>query len=102
MQLGVCGHSSYIPSLVVDLVSKSGCIHNCQGDTSALLIKLQLCATCQNSIVCIGGVSMFRTNGDGLDLDTLFDVGAIGVICLLMAEDALSAEGVDEGCSAWR
>lgn len=45
---------------------------------------------------------MFRTNGDGLDLDTLFDVGAIGVICLLMAEDALSAEGVDEGCSAWR
>jgi hypothetical protein len=43
---------------------------------------------------------MIRTNGDGLDLDAILDVGTIGIVRLLVRQDALAAEGVDEGGSA--
>jgi len=41
-----------------------------------------------------------HTNGDRLDADTLFDVGAARVVDLLVCEDGLAAEGVYEGGSA--
>lgn len=41
-----------------------------------------------------------RTDGQGLDLDTLLDMGRVRVIAVLMSEDGLVAEGVDEGGSA--
>lgn len=43
-----------------------------------------------------------RTNSDGLDLDTILNVGRVGVVALLVSEDTLIAEGVDEGSSACR
>lgn len=38
-----------------------------------------------------------RTDGDGLDLDTLLDMGGVGVVRLLVRQDALAAQCVDEG-----
>jgi len=38
-----------------------------------------------------------HTDGDGLNLDALLDVGGGGVIGFLVGEDALAAERVDEG-----
>jgi hypothetical protein len=67
-------------SFVVNLVAESGGIDNGQGDTSALLIKLQL-------------------NSDGLDLDTLLN-GRVGrIIGILVLQNTLAAESVDE-CSS--
>jgi hypothetical protein len=42
-----------------------------------------------------------RTNRDRLDLDAFLDVRGIGVVGLLVGENALSAKGVDKGGSAW-
>ena len=41
------------------------------------------------------------TDGDGLNLDALLNVGVCRVIRVLMGEDALAAKGVDEGRSAY-
>lgn len=38
-----------------------------------------------------------RTDSDGLDLDTLLDMGAVGVVGFLVAEHGLTAQRVDEG-----
>ena len=38
-----------------------------------------------------------RTDSDGLDLNTLLDMGAVGVIRLLVRQNALAAQCVDEG-----
>lgn len=39
----------------------------------------------------------YRTDCDGLDLDTVFDVGIMGVIRILVLENVLAAKGVDKG-----
>lgn len=41
-----------------------------------------------------------RTNGVGLDLDTILNVGASRVVGVLVSEDGLAAQRVDEGSSA--
>lgn len=46
-------------------------------------------------------VVLIRTNGHGLDLDAVLDMGAVGVIGVLVADHRLSAESVDEGGPAW-
>lgn len=43
-----------------------------------------------------------HTNGVGLDLDTILNVGAGRVVGVLMSEDGLAAQRVDEGSSACR
>lgn len=43
---------------------------------------------------------MSHTNGVGLDLDAIFNMGLAGVIGILVDKDGLSAESVDEGSSA--
>ena len=45
---------------------------------------------------------MLRTNGDGLDLDTILNVSIGGIVGILMREHILVAECVDEGGSACR
>ena len=45
---------------------------------------------------------MKRTNCDGLDLDTLLDVGGRGIIGVLVGKNFFAAEGVDEGGTAWK
>jgi hypothetical protein len=42
-----------------------------------------------------------RTDGDGPDLNALLVVSAVGIVRLLVVQDALSAESVDEGGPAW-
>ena len=43
-----------------------------------------------------------RTNCDGLNLDTLLDVGSAGVVRLLVLKNWLATEGVDEcGATCW-
>jgi hypothetical protein len=45
-----------------------------------------------------------RTDGDGLDLDALLDMGCVGIIRILVLEDLLPAQRVHEGgpaCVAW-
>jgi len=42
-----------------------------------------------------------HTDGDGLDLDALLDVGSAGVVRLLVAEHGLAAEGIDKGGPAY-
>ena len=37
-----------------------------------------------------------RTNGDGLDLDTILDMGIARVIGILVLQDALAAQGIDK------
>lgn len=44
---------------------------------------------------------LIRTNCHGLDLDAVLDMGAVGVIGVLVADHRLSAESVDEGGPAW-
>lgn len=41
-----------------------------------------------------------RTDGDGLDLDTVLDRRAVGVVRLLVAQHTLAAESVDKGRSS--
>ncbi len=43
-----------------------------------------------------------RTDGDGLNLDALLNMGGGSVVGLLVAEDGLAAESVDEGGATWR
>jgi hypothetical protein len=69
------------PSLVVDLVAKARGVDNGQGDTSTLLVQLQF-------------------DGDGLDLNTILDVGIASFISILMFQNTFTAEGVDECCPA--
>lgn len=45
-------------------------------------------------------VAAIRTNGVGLDLHTVLNVGAGRVVGFLVSEDGLSAQSVDEGGSA--
>ncbi len=39
----------------------------------------------------------YRTDGDGLNLDAVFDVSIVGIIGILVLENVLAAEGVDKG-----
>lgn len=92
-----------VPGLVVDLVTKTRGINNGERDPRALLIKLELCTASQSSVVLYGAkVVLIRTNCHGLDLDAVLDVGAVGVIRVLVADHRLSAESVDEGGPAWK
>jgi hypothetical protein len=75
-QSGVQGEGE--PGLVVNLVAESRSIDYCEGDAGAFFIEL---------------------NGDGLDFDAILDVGHGGVVRVLVVEDALAAEGIDEGCA---
>lgn len=68
------------PSLVVDLVTETRGINNGERDAGSLLIKLELCITGQTSIGDLWTVMVNRTNGHGLDLDALLDVGGSGII----------------------
>jgi hypothetical protein len=43
-----------------------------------------------------------HTNSDWLNPDTLLDVRALWVIGIFALEDSLSAQGIDEGGTAWR
>lgn len=52
-------------------------------------------------IVC-RWLKKLRTNGDGLNLDTILNVSIGGIVGILMREHILVAECVDEGGSAWR
>lgn len=90
------------PGLVVNLVTKTWSVHDGQRDTGSLLIKLEL-YSCSQKISCIniGSISALRTNGVGLDLDSILDVGAGRVVGFLVAEHAFPAKGVDEGSSAY-
>lgn len=40
---------------------------------------------------------LYRTDCDGFDLDTVFDVGIVGIIRILVLENVLAAKGVDKG-----
>lgn len=42
-----------------------------------------------------------RTDSNRLDLDALLDVSAVGVVGILVAENGLTAQGVDEGCPTY-
>ncbi len=42
-----------------------------------------------------------RTDGDGLDLDAVLDMGGIRVVGFLVRQDSLTAEGVHKGGPAW-
>lgn len=92
-QSGVQGEVE--PGLVVNLVAESRRVDYCQADAGAFLVELwaQSAPFRQRTL---------RTNGDGLDFDAILDVGHGGVVGVLVVEDALAAEGVDEGCAAWR
>lgn len=91
-----------VPGLVVDLVTETRGINNGEGDPRALLIKLELCTASQLSVVLYGvEVVLIRTDCHGLDLDAVLDMGAVGVIGVLVADNRLAAESVDEGGSAW-
>lgn len=99
------GSSRVVPGLVVDLVTKTRGINNGEGDSRALLVKLELCTASQSTFVLLGiEVLLIRTNGHGLDLDALLDMGAVGVVGVLVADHRLSTESVDKGgpaCEAW-
>lgn len=91
-----------VPGLVVDLVTKTRGINNGKGDPRALLVKLELCRAGQLSVVLFGmDVVLIRTNGHGLDLDAVLDMGAVGVIGVLVVDHRLSAESVNEGGPAY-
>lgn len=47
------------------------------------------------------GSTRSRTDSDGLDLDTFFDVGVRGFVSILVLQHALAAERVDESGSAY-
>lgn len=56
-----------------------------------------------NISVCGNGIGATPpTDGHGLDLDAILDVGAIGVVGVLVGDDGLAAESVDKGGSTWR
>lgn len=91
-----------VPGLVVDLVTKTRGINDGEGDPRALLVKLELCAASQHWFALYEmEVDLIRTNCHGLDLDAVLDMGAVGVIGVLVADNRLSAESVDEGGPAW-
>lgn len=57
----------------------------------------------QLSLVPLGvEVVLIHTDGHGLDLDAVLDMGAVGVVGVLVADHRLAAEGVDEGGPAWK
>ena len=89
------------PSLVVDLVAKARGVDNGQGDTSTLLVQLQFCHS-STLILPQNGAHRpsARTDGDGLDLNTILDVGIASFISILMFQNTFTAEGVDECCPA--
>lgn len=43
---------------------------------------------------------MSLTNSDGLDLDSILDVGSTGVLGVEVVEYRLAAEGVDKGSTS--
>lgn len=89
------------PGLIVDLITKTRSVHDGQRDTSSLLIKLELYPSSQKMhYFKVEWLSAVRTNGVGLDLDSILDVGASRVVGFLVAENAFSAKSVDEGSSA--
>lgn len=92
-----------VPGLVVDLVTETRGINNGEGNPRALLVKLELCAASQSSLVPLGvEVVLIHTDGHGLDLDAVLDMGAVGVVGVLVADHRLAAEGVDESGPAWK
>lgn len=87
-----------IPGLVVDLVTKTRGINNGEGDPRSLLVELELCRASQSSVILPRvEVLLIRTDSHGLDLDAFLDMGAVGVVGVLVADHRLSTEGVDEG-----
>lgn len=91
-----------MPRLVVNLVTESGGINDCQGDAGALLIQLELYFGPERlaliHTVCAAKRSPL-TDSDGLDADTLLDVGMLCIIGLLALQHLLSTESVHEGCA---
>ena len=79
MRQGAWGQRGNGPGLVVNLVAEAGRVDNGERDAGALLVELDC---------------------DGLDLDTLLDVGGGGIIRLLVLEDLVAAQRVDKGCAA--
>jgi hypothetical protein len=80
------------------LVTETRGIDNGEGDPRSFLIKFELCTASQSSAVLPGAeVLLMRTDGHGLDLDAVLDMGAVGVVGVLVADHRLSTEGVDEG-----
>ena len=47
-------------------------------------------------------VLVMRTNGDGLDSDTLLEMGVCRIIGILSLKDFLPAEGIHECSSTYR
>lgn len=93
-----------MPGLVVNLVTETGGINNSQRDAGSLLIKLQLCSKVKNNRLAIGYnpscvVYVVLTDGDGLDADTLLQVGVLRIISVLALQNLLAAESVDKSCA---
>ena len=69
--------------LVVNLITEAGCVDDGQGNSRPLFIK-------------------FEVDGNGLDLDTLLDMGISRVVGVLVLQHVLAAECVHEGGASWK
>ena len=88
-----------MPRLVVNLVTESGSVDNGQGDAGAFLVQLKLCPGVVSNHGPIGAGVGRHTNGDGLDADTLLEVGIGCVVGILALQNLLATEGVHKGCT---
>jgi len=88
---------SVIPCFVIDLVTKAGCVDDCQGDTGSFFVEFKFCSN--TSIAVLQGGCMydlFLTDCDGLYPNSFFQVGIYCIVCVLSCQDALAAEGIDK------
>lgn len=89
-----------MPRLVVNLVTKTGSIDDGQRDAGTFLIQLELWSPRgQLSRTDFAPEGLELTHGDGLDANTLFDVGVGRVVGILALQYLLAAKSVHEGCA---
>jgi len=90
-----------IPSFIVNLISESWCVNNCERDASALIVQFEFWERVSMTSSPPQARSYCLTNSGRLDLYTLFEMRVGWVINFLASKDRLVAECVDESCATY-
>jgi len=89
------------PCLVVDLVTKTGSVDNCEGNTCAFFIEFELCLLVSPA-VARAHWAIPRTNGDGFYPDAFLEMRVCGIIVIAPVQHSLAAESIHKSGTTWR